>query len=48
MAAYESLEHGVPSVRHYAAVQRMRNIPWSRILSIPRYDGDYNKLRGNE
>ena len=35
VAAYESLENGVPSVRHYATVQRMCKVLWFRILSIP-------------
>jgi hypothetical protein len=35
VAPYESLEHGVPSVCHNAAVQRMRQALWFRIASTP-------------
>jgi hypothetical protein len=45
VAADEGLEHGVPSVRHDAAVQWMREALWFRILPIAenKYDGDNNK-----
>ena len=49
VAAYESLEHGVPSIRHYATVQWMRNVTWFRILPIPEIRWwFYNELRCDE
>ena len=34
VATDEGLEHGVPPVRHDAAVRRMRQVLWFRILPI--------------
>jgi hypothetical protein len=48
VAPYESLEHGVPSVRHDAAVRWMRQVLWFWILPIAKiqYDGENSEIRG--